>query len=352
VRLISLFCFGAVTLCFAQRSIVNVDELPVHSGTSSESGIAGSLKRGNSVTVGLVLSGGGQSWCEISYPGPPPIAGFVPCAQLQREPLSAEPNYTVAGPATSATPSVNTDAAISEALRLSGIDQAIQQLGDPSLYLSNLPQAHLSPAQAAEVKQLVMQSMRPERFQQAVAASLKRSYPADAYPQLLDTLRSPLARRMTALELAASRVDPITLQTFLAGLRETPPGAQHLAIVNRIDQATGSSQLLVEIVSAVLEGFASGSGQMTPPQISKLIEEVRGERGNALRQAGQSRLLYQYRGVPDDQLNAYATMLSAPVVVRFNQSAQRGLLDAARQAADEMMRSMIRRFPTTVPPPK
>ena len=89
-----------------------------------------------------------------------------------------------------------------------------------------------------------MQSMRPERFQQAVAASLKNGYPADSYPQLLDLLRSPLTRRMTAIELA--QPDAKALQTFASGLNQKPPSAQHMAIVNRIDQATGGSKLYIE----------------------------------------------------------------------------------------------------------
>jgi hypothetical protein len=246
---------------------------------------------------------------------------------------------------------VNPDAAIAEALRLSGIGQAIRQLGDPALYLQAMPQKQLTPEQAAEMRQIVMQSMRPEKFEQAVTASLKSGYPAEAYPQLLDILRSPLARRMTSIELEETRSDPKALQAFVAGLKQKPPDPRHLAIVNRIDQVTGNSQLMVEIVAAVLEGVASGSG-LSASQSRKMIDELRGQRSDTLRQAGLLHLLYQYRAVPDDQLNAYATMLSAPQVVRFNQVAQSGLVAAARQSSGEMMGVMIRRFHIKMPPPQ
>ena len=331
---------------------MNVDQLPVHSSSSSKSGVAGSLKRGDVVTLGLVLSGGDQTWCEVTYQGPPPLSGFVACSQLNREPQPAEPNYTVASPTSGASVRVNQDAAMAEALRLSGIDQSLQQLGDPSLYLAAMPQKQLTSQQAAEVRQLVMQSMQPQRFQQAVAASLKTGFPADAYPQLLDILRSPLARQMTAVELQESHVDAKSLQAFVAGLKQKPPAAQHLAIVNRIDQATGSSQLVLDIVAAVLEGMASGSGQLSAAQTRQMIDEVRGQRGDELRQAALIRMLYQYRGVPDEQLNQYAAMLSSPVVTRFNRVAQSGMLDATRQASAEMMGAIIRRFQIKMPPPQ
>ena len=245
-------------------------------------------------------------------------------------------------------PRVNTDAAIAEALRLSGMEQAISQFGDPSLYLSLMQQKQLTPQQAAEVRRMVMQSMRPERFQRAVAASLKNGYPAASYPQLLQMLRSPLARRMTALELA--QPDPKSLQAFAAAFNQNPPAAQHVAAVNRIDQATGSSQLTVDVVAAVLEGMAAGSaGQLPPAQAQAAIDEVRGQHGDVLRQAAMLRMLYQYRGVPDDQLNQYADLLSSPAAFQFNQVAARGLLEATRQASAELMGNMLRRFPAKAP---
>jgi len=346
-----LVSLSAIALHAAQQATVDVDELPVHSSSSYKSGVIGSLKRGDSVTLGLILSGGDQSWCEVTFPGPSALSGFVPCGQLHRESLPAEPNYTVATPSSSVGARVSPDAAIAEALRLSGIGQAIRQLGDPALYLQAIPQKQLTPEQAAEVRQIVMQSMRQEKFEQAVTSSLKNGYPAEAYPQLLEILRSPLARRMTSIELEETRADPKELQAFVAGLKHKPPDPQHLAIVNRIDQVTRNSQLMVEIVAAVLEGVASGSG-LSASQSRKMIDELRGERSDTLRQAALLHLLYQYRAVPDDQLNEYTTMLSAPQVVRFNQVAQSGLVEATRQSSGEMMSVMIRRFHIKMPPPQ
>ena len=80
-----------------------------------------------------------------------------------------------ASPSSGAVARADADAAIAEAIHLSGIGQAIAQLGDPSVYLAAMPTKQLTPQQAAEVRALVMQSMRSERFQQAVTASLKNS---------------------------------------------------------------------------------------------------------------------------------------------------------------------------------
>ena len=259
MRFITPIWLGAIALYAAPQATVNVDELPVHSRSSAKSNVVGSLKRGDSVTVGLVLSGSDGSWCEITHPGPPPLSGVVPCVQLNREPVLEQPSHLLSSPSNAAVARTDVDAAIGEAIHLSGIGQAIAQLGDSSVYLAAMPTKQLTPQQAAEMRALVMQSMRPERFQQAVTASLKNTYPADAYPQLLEVLRSPLARRMTAIEMQQSHPDPKALQAFVAGLNRTPPDAQHLAIVRRIDQVTGSSQLMVDIVAAVLEGMAAGS---------------------------------------------------------------------------------------------
>jgi hypothetical protein len=350
LRLITPIWLGAIALYAAPQATVNVDELPVHSRSSAKSSVVGSLKRGDSVTVGLVLSASDGSWCEITYPGPPPLSGVVPCGQLNQEPVPEQPSRFLSSPSNGAVARADTDAAIAEAIRLSGIGQAIAQLGDPSVYLAAMPTKQLTPQQAAEVRALVMQSMRPERFQQAVTASLKNTYPADAYPQLLEVLRSPLARRMTAIETQQSHPDPKALQAFVAGLNQTPPDAQHLAIVRRIDQVTRSSQLMVDMVAAVLEGMAAGSGQISAEETRKMVDEVRGQRGDTLRQAGLIHLLFEYRGVPNDQLSEYASTLASPLAIRFSEAAERGLLEATRQASAELMRAMMQRFPVKVPP--
>jgi hypothetical protein len=353
VRRIVLAFFGAAALCVAQQATVDADELAVRANSSPKSNVVGSLKRGDRVTLGLVLSGGNETLCEVTFAGPPGLFGYVPCGKLQREAAPAEPNYTVASPSASQTrrggARAGTDASIAEALRLSGIGQTIDQLANPALYMSSIPRKNLTPEQLAEVRQIVMQSMRPERFRQAVTASLKSSYPEDDYPQLLDMMRSPLARQMTAIEVQSARVDGKAIQAFATGLQAKPPDAQHLAIIRRIDQATGGSQLMVDIVAAVLEGIASAS-QISAGETRKMLEEVRGQQGDVLRQAALIRMLYQYRTVPDDQLNEYSAMLSSPVAVRFSQAAATGMLDATRQASAEMMVAIMQRFPVKPPP--
>ena len=351
LRFFTPICLGAIALCAAPQATVNVDELAVHSSTSAKSAVVGSLKRGASVTVGLVLSGSEGSWCEITQSGPPPLSGFVPCGQLNRE-APQQPNYSVVSPSGGgASARADTDAAIAEALRLSGTDEAIQQLGDPSIYMAATRQRQLTPQQTAELRELVMQSMRPETFRRAVIASLKSSYPADAYPQLLSLLRSPLARRMTAIEVRESRADPKAIQTFAAGLGQNPPSAQRQAIIRHLDQATRTSERTVDIVVAVMEGIAAGSRDLPPQQSRKIIDDFRAQRGDTVRQAAIVKLLYQYRNVPDDQLNDYATLLASPPAVRFNEAATTGLLEATRQASAEFMRALMQRFPVKPPAP-
>jgi hypothetical protein len=203
---------------------------------------------------------------------------------------------------------------------------------------------NLTPERAAEVKALVMRTMRPVRFHQAATASLKKNYPAGAYPQLLDALRSPLVRSMADVELRQSKAAPAEIPAFVAGLNQTPPDPAHMAIVKRIDQATANSQLTVEVVVAILEGLAAGSsGQMTAEDTRKMVDEVRGQRALTLRQNALVNLLYVYRGVPDDQLGEYANLLESQVMMRFNDAAATGLLEAARQGSAELMQAMMGR---------
>lgn len=346
VRLATLILLGAAVLHAAPQATVDADELPVNSSSSGKGVVVGSLKRGDTVTVGFTVSGSDGDLCKITYAGPPRLSGFVPCERLNQETLPERPRYSSL-PSNRAVARAAPDSVIAEALRLSGIGQAVAQLGDPSLYLAALPNKNLTPQQVAEIKTLIMQSMRPDRFERTITASLKSGFPADAYPQLLDLLRSPLAREMSTVELQQSRAGRKEIEAFAAGLNQTPPDARRLAIIKRIDQVTGSSQLMVDIVVAVLEGMEAASGQISTDQIRQMINEVRNQRADSLRQAGLVHLLYEYRTVPDDQLDEYANMLASPVAIRFNEAAGNGLLVATRQASGELMRAMMQRFRPT-----
>jgi hypothetical protein len=50
--------------------------------------------------------------------------------------------------------------------------------------------------------------------------------------------------------------------------------------------------------------------------------------------------LYRYRNEPDDQLNEYAGMLESPVLVRFYESVQSGMMEAMHQAMTAVARTM------------
>lgn len=344
MRAIIAIGLAGIALYAIPQATVDVDELTVYASSSAKSRVIGSLKRGQSVTVGMEVTGSDGSWCEITLPGPPPTIGYVRCEQLAREARPPQPNYSLF------TGSSAADPAIAEALRLSGIEDSIAQLADPSLYLAAIQQKQLTPQQAAELRQIVMQAMQPERFRQAVMASVRNSYPADAYGQLLEILRSPLARRMSAIEIRESRTDPQVLQAFAAGMARQPPSAQRLALIRRIDQVTGSSELIMNTAVSVMDGLAAGSKSVSAQQSGKMIEEFRAQYGDRIRQTAFVKMLYTYRGVPDEQLSAYAALLAAPAAVRFNEAAQSGLLEATRQAAEECMRLLTQRFGAKAPP--
>jgi len=179
---------------------------------------------------------------------------------------------------------------------------------------------------------VVMQFTRPERFRQAVTASLKKTYPADAYPQLLDLLRSPLARRMTAI-WQQQQPNP-DLQAFAAGLKQTAPGAQRLAIVNRIDQLTLAS----DNTGTLREALGVAGVPMSAKQI-----DVDRQAGEKVRQARLVLRLYRYRDEPEDQLREYAGMLASPVLVRFYESVRSGMAEAERQALADLVQTIQRR---------
>ncbi|MFZ0037251.1 MAG: hypothetical protein WAK91_07525 [Candidatus Acidiferrales bacterium] len=106
LALISLFLTSS--MCFAQgttpaapagNSIVKADSLEVHAGAEQSSDVVKTLKKGDSLVLGLELRTTTESWCSVTIPGQTARLGYVLCSGLERVPrqpsASPSPNLPI-----------------------------------------------------------------------------------------------------------------------------------------------------------------------------------------------------------------------------------------------------------------
>ncbi len=79
-----LCSFNASDVEASETAIVKADSLIVYSGMTTESDVVKTLKKGETVTVELEVSGPHGAWCGITEKGQKEISGFVLCEYLER----------------------------------------------------------------------------------------------------------------------------------------------------------------------------------------------------------------------------------------------------------------------------
>ena len=149
-------------------------------------------------------------------------------------------------------------------------------------------------------------------------------------------LRSPLARKIVALEIASS--EPGTEQkvaAYAATIKTNPPTNRRVELLQRLDWATAGTEISADLVAAVSRGITmavSGAGpaeqQLRPGQIEDRVAQVRARANGALREAHMASTLYTYHGLEDEELAAYV-LFSASEAGRWYNSAMRKAMVSA-----------------------
>src|SRR5262245_10849799 len=129
-----------------------------------------------------------------------------------------------------------------EIYRLSGLEAQVGAL-DRVVAASLIPNLQRVPAAHAEVvRDAVLRAWSPPVLQQDLVARLAKAHDPQQAAATLRWLRSPLGRRVTALETHATSAEGVQgLEAFSAQLRTHPPDKTRLALARALDQATGET---------------------------------------------------------------------------------------------------------------
>ncbi|WP_263146307.1 hypothetical protein [Pseudomonas sp. RIT-PI-AD] len=202
--------------------------------------------------------------------------------------------------------------------RLAGLDLLCDQSAP-------LVQRGLPEAQQARMAELFAADGLCRDLARDVAAKL----PEDQAREAERLLGSPLAQRFTDAERSVGEANGDGLNAYRAQLGERPPRPERLALVRRLDSAAHTTRL------AALLRYEVGKTQalLTLHGRGETLDEASlsartATQAEALQtssaSAVESFMLYAYRQVPSDQLQAYAELYEQPAV--------KTLLDASLDA--------------------
>jgi len=244
------------------------------------------------------------------------------------------------------------DALIAEALDISGIKKTLDTVPAHIRNQFEARQTTLKPEDKARVARILSDAFRPDGLNSAVRGAFRTNYDPQRMGVVMAQLRSPLFRRIAALELAASEPGAKQdLERFAMGLQGDIPPPARVALVQRHEAAMRSAELQIEMgvvafraVVRSLEPIVPSEKRPTARETELAERTLRAQQENLVRSA-LVRWLYTYRSLSDEELAEYVAFGESDAGRWFVTTQRKGLLDAMRLAMDMAARQMAAAFP-------
>jgi hypothetical protein len=266
---------------------------------------------------------------------------------------------TPAMPAASAAPAVTEPvvqagpASVDEILELSGMRPQLPALAR-SLGAEYLPRpGQLGERDGVRVAQIVARQFAPEPLFAAIRADFRRSVDRTQLEAMASWFRSPLGRKITALEIEASKPEAAPkIAAFAAGLKAAPATAVRLELVQRLDWLTGASEDTTDLALAIAGSIARATAAAAPAEqrartglVERRVEEMRGQIAPVIAENVLAQVLYVYAPLTDAELKAYLEFVASPAGRTYARIAHGALVRVVRDVADRTAIEILRAVP-------
>ena len=244
------------------------------------------------------------------------------------------------------------EALITEALEISGTKHALETIPAHIRAQFEARQTPIKPEEKARVVKILGDAFRTDVLYGAVRAAFKANYDPSRMGFVIGQLRTPLFRKVAALEVAASEPGAKQdLERFAIGLQGDVPKPARVALVQRYEASMRSAELQIEMgvvafkaVSRSLEPVLPSEKRPTARETDTAERTLRAQQDNLVR-AALVRWLYTFRSLTDEELGEYVAFGETDAGRWFVATQRKGLLDAMRTAMDAAARQMAAAFP-------
>ena len=244
------------------------------------------------------------------------------------------------------------DALIAEALEISGTKKSLESIPAQIRAQYDARQSPIRPEDKARVIRILTDAFRPDVLYSAVRGAFRSNFDAERMDVVMEKLRSPLFRKIAAMELAATESGAQQdLERFAMGLQGDIPAPARVSLVQRQEAAMRSAELQIDMaviaakaVGRSLEALLSPAQRATGREMDAAERQLRSQQ-NALTRAALVRWLYTYRALTTEELTTYVEFNESDAGRWFSATQRKGLLDAMRAAMDTAARHMASAFP-------
>ncbi len=238
------------------------------------------------------------------------------CAQAPRNPVDNTSLDSNASPATATeTADIATDrlAIIEEIMKESGTDAMIEQV--PAMVAMGFDQQQPPPLDRDDYEKFrktFIAAFDPPRIRQTIVMHLQENYDTERYAAFLTQLKSPLGRKMTALETAAHTPQAQQEMMRMGNIIMGQASPERLKLVRRLDEAAGATDgnlhmqmLMTETMIRNLNRIMPAPKRLSDPQMNQMLEQIRMQSIFPIRQVTHLSMVYTFRSIDDTELQEY-----------------------------------------------
>jgi len=241
---------------------------------------------------------------------------------------------------------------ITEALEISGTKKALESVPGHVRAQFEARQTPLRAEDRARVVRILGDAFRTEVLYGAIRGAFRTNYEPQRMSAVVTQLRSPLFRKIAAMELAAGEPGAKQdLERFALGLQGDIPRPARVALVQRHEASMRSAELQVEMAVVAYQTVVRSLEPLLPPEKRPTgretdlgVRSLRNQQENLTR-AALVRWLYTYRSLSDAELASYVEFGESDAGRWFASTQRKGLIDAMRAAMDSAARQMAAAFP-------
>ena len=276
----------------------------------------------------------------------PPSAVVAPLP----EPVSVREATPAARPV---EPARTGPATVEELLELSGLKAQLVGIATRLAGEVQPPPGQMSMKDQTAVDRILARAVSHDKIYALIRDELRGDVDRAKLEATVAWLRSPVARKIAALEVASS--GPGTeqkLSVYAAGLKANPPPAPRLELLQKLDWISGAAETSADIVAAVTRSVSKGVSAISPPaeslrpgQIESRVAELRTRVSESVRQAQLLSMLYTYQSLDDTELAEYVRFSASEPGRWYSARVHKALVSAVGEVVERATVELVRAVP-------
>jgi hypothetical protein len=303
------------------------------------------LKSGTSIECDSIRKGNdGYIWIKKSHG----VIGYLV------DEVDLEATFNKPAPETVAKTHAPREALARELYELSGLEKQVAQLSE--LSVAGLNEEYEQGGMPVRVYEYLLPIARDayttHRIKQDLLQRIENNLDVTCIEAVLGWLQSPLGRKITIAEEAASTPEGIRrMQAYATQLQSNSTSLRRLQLVKRLDKATNSTEVMLDMATITVHAVMKEINAIlpSPQQVDQYtLEQQMNAQRSQMRQNFQNlciiSALYTYQSLSDDELERYVEFAESDFGRHYHQTILQEFKNIQLEAASYVGRALGKAF--------